>query len=227
MESKVPPWRSSLLAPNWERFMGVKLLAWVGGLAMFLGLAFFVKYSFEHFITPEMRVAIGFMAGAGLLAGGFVMSRRNYAVLGHTLSATGIVVLYVSTFAAHGFYHFVGFTPAFALMILITCTAFLLAVRQDGSAVLGLLGGFLTPILLSTGQDNPWPVRLSPLDASLAIVRRKPWTHLVQLAAIALGYAGRLGHQVLRRRESIYCHGNLPQHGSLIPGSFFLDPETG
>ena len=189
MESKVPPWRSSLLAPNWERFMGVKLLAWVGGLAMFLGLAFFVKYSFEHFITSEMRVAIGFMAGAGLLAGGFVMSRRNYAVLGHTLSATGIVVLYVSTFAAHGLYHFVGFAPAFALMILITCTAFLLAVRQDAQvvAVLGLLGGFLTPILLSTGQDNPLGLfgYIALLDAGLAtIVRRKPWTHLVLLAAI-------------------------------------------
>jgi hypothetical protein len=162
---------------------------------MFLGLAFFVKYSFEHFITPEMRVAIGFIAGAGLLAGGFVMSRRNYAVLGHTLSATGIVVLYVSTFAAHGFYHFVGFAPAFALMILITCTAFLLAVRQDAQvvAVLGLLGGFLTPILLSTGRDNPLGLfgYIALLDAGLVtIVRRKPWTHLVLLAAI-----GTLGMQ--------------------------------
>ena len=65
--------------------MGVKLLAWVGGLALFLALAFFVKYSFEYdFITPEMRVVIGFITGAGLLAGGLHMSRRGYVVLGQT-----------------------------------------------------------------------------------------------------------------------------------------------
>src|SRR5262249_9070747 len=38
----------SLPRINWEQFMGVKLFAWVGGLALFLGVAFFVKYSFEH-----------------------------------------------------------------------------------------------------------------------------------------------------------------------------------
>src|SRR6266480_3740907 len=38
----------SLPAINWEQFMGAKLFAWIGGLALFLGVAFFVKYSFEH-----------------------------------------------------------------------------------------------------------------------------------------------------------------------------------
>src|SRR5439155_19724423 len=33
---------------DWEQFMGAKLFAWIGGLALFLGVAFFVKYSFEH-----------------------------------------------------------------------------------------------------------------------------------------------------------------------------------
>ena len=56
---------------NWELFMGAKLFAWIGGLALFLGVAFFVKYSFDHnLISPAMRVAIGFVVGAGLLVGG-------------------------------------------------------------------------------------------------------------------------------------------------------------
>ncbi|MCE9520011.1 MAG: hypothetical protein K8R87_10730 [Verrucomicrobia bacterium] len=33
---------------NLEQFMGVKLFAWLGGLALFFGIAFFVKYSFER-----------------------------------------------------------------------------------------------------------------------------------------------------------------------------------
>src|SRR5947209_20502696 len=51
---------------DWEQFMGAKLFAWIGGFALFLGIAFFVKYSFEHnLIPPELRIAIGFVVGAG------------------------------------------------------------------------------------------------------------------------------------------------------------------
>src|SRR5262249_61974937 len=53
---------------NWEQFMGAKLFAWIGGLALFLGVAFFVKYSFEHnLIPPELRVAIGVVVGVSLI----------------------------------------------------------------------------------------------------------------------------------------------------------------
>ena len=52
--------------------MGVKLFAWLGGLALFFGIAFFVKYSFDHdLIPPAVRVAIGYILGAGVLAGRF------------------------------------------------------------------------------------------------------------------------------------------------------------
>ncbi len=176
-------------AINWEQFMGVKLFAWIGGLALFLGVAFFVKYSFENnLITPEMRVAIGYVTGAGLLIGGLVMTRRRYEVLGLTLCATGVLVLYANTFAAHAFYHLVGLTPAFAVMVLVTAAAFLLAVRLDAPvvAVLGLLGGFLTPVLLSTGEDHPLGLfgYIALLDAGLiAIVTRKRWNYQVLLAA--------------------------------------------
>ena len=45
---------------NWESILGVKLFAWIGGLALFLGVVFFVKYSFENnLITPTMRVISG------------------------------------------------------------------------------------------------------------------------------------------------------------------------
>jgi hypothetical protein len=180
----------SLPSIDWEQFMGVKLFAWIGGLALFLGLAFFVKYSFENnLISPEMRVAIGFVTGAGLLVGGLVVRRKEYEVLGLTLCGTGILVLYANAFAAHAVYHLIGVGPAFAVMILITATAFLLAVRLDAQvvAVLGLLGGFLTPVLLSTGQDHPLGLfgYIALLDTGLiAIVAIKRWNYQVLLAAV-------------------------------------------
>jgi uncharacterized membrane protein len=177
---------------NWEEFMGAKLFAWIGGLALFLGVAFFVKYSFEHnLIPPEMRVAIGFVVGVGLLVGGLLLKRKENAVTAQTLCATGILVLYAVTFACRSYYHFAffGLVPTFLLMTLITAVAFLLSVRLNAIvvAVLGIAGGFLTPVLLSTGQDNPLGLfgYIALLDIGLlAVAQRQRWNVLPILGAL-------------------------------------------
>ena len=175
---------------NWEQFMGAKLFAWVGGLALFLSVAFFVKYSFEKNLIPaEVRVAMGFLTGLGLLVGGTVLKRKAYEVTAQTLCATGVVVLYAVTFACCSHYHFIQEGVAFGLMVLVTATAFLLAVRMRAVvvAVLGLVGGFLTPPLLSTGVDNPFGLfgYVALLDAGLvAVALKRRWHYLIAMGAL-------------------------------------------
>src|SRR5438067_8980375 len=177
---------------NWEQFMGAKLFAWIGGLALFLGVAFFVKYSFEHnLISPELRVAIGFVVGASLVIGGLLLKRKENAVTAQTLCATGILVLYAVTFAGRAYYHFAffGLIPTFLLMTLITAMAFLLAGRLNAMvvAVLGIAGGFLTPVLLSTGEDYPLGlfVYIALLDVGLlSVAQRQRWNALAILGAL-------------------------------------------
>jgi hypothetical protein len=191
-------------AINWEQFMGVKGFAWLGGFALFLGVAFFIKYSFDNnLVPPQLRVAIGFLAGLGLLVGGVVLSRKNFPALAQTLCATGVVILYAVTFACRSIYHFEFFgpLPTFLLMVLITVTAFFVAVRLDALvvAILGMLGGFLTPVLLATGEDNPLGLfgYIAVLDAGLMVVAlNRRWHFLVTLAALGtalmqIGWAGR------------------------------------
>ena len=177
--------------------MGVKLFAWVGGLALFLGVVFFVKYSFEHdLIPPELRVALGFLTGIGLLVGGVYLHRQQqYLVGAQTLCATGVVILYAVTFACRSIYHFEFFgpIPTFLLMALITTTAFLIAVRLNALvvAILGMLGGFLTPILLSTGVDNPLGLfgYIAILDAGLIVVAlHRRWFFLTALGAVGTAF---------------------------------------
>lgn len=184
-----PIWERAGL--NLEQFMGAKLFAWLGGLALFLGVAFFVKYSFEHdLIPPEVRVALGFLLGAGLVVGGLRIDREHFRITSQTLVATGVVSLYAVTFACNSVYHFAffGVVPTFLLMVLITATAFVLAVRLEAQvvALLGMLAGFLTPVLLSTGQDNPPGLfgYLALLDAGLvAVALHRHWLYLVPLSA--------------------------------------------
>src|SRR4029079_6662311 len=236
-----PPIPQELLAPkapqvakptkppiNWEQFMGAKMFAWIGGFALFLGVAFFVKYSFEHnLISPELRVAIGFLTGSALVIGGVALKRKENAVTAQTLCATGILILYAVTFACRSFYHFpfFGMIPTFALMSLITAAAFLLAVRMDALvvAILGIAGGFLTPVLLSTGQDNPLGLfgYIALLDIGLlAVARRKEWSSLPILGAVgtALMQIAWVGNFFLHGQ---YFAGNK----TLIPMAVFLGFE--
>ena len=189
------PSQPAVPAINWEQFMGVKGFAWMGGFALFLGVAFFIKYSFDNnLVPPALRMAIGFLTGLGLLAGGVRMARKQAQPLAQTLCATGIVILYAVTFACRSIYHFEFFgpIPTFLLMVLITVTAFLVAVRRDARvvAILGMLGGFLTPVLLSTGEDNPLGLfgYLAILDAGLVVVAlNRRWYFLTALAAAGTG----------------------------------------
>src|SRR5438067_4633070 len=223
-ETAAPPARKSA----WEQFMGAKMFAWIGGFALFLGVAFFVKYSFEHnLISPELRVAIGFLTGIALVIGGVALKRQENAVTAQTLCATGILILYAVTFACRSFYHFpfFGLIPTFALMLLITATAFLLAVRMDALvvAILGIAGGFLTPVLLSTGQDNPAGLfgYIALLDIGLlAVARRKEWSSLPILGAVGtvlmqIAWVG-----------SFFLHGQyFAGNKTLIPMAVFLGFE--
>jgi hypothetical protein len=190
-----PSWWENLRgsAPiDWERFMGVKLFAWVGGLAMFLGIVFFVKHAFDQgLISRELRVALGFLAGLGMVVGGTLLHRRNYQAPAQTLCATGILTLYGTTFACRSIYEFpwFGTVPAFLLMTLITAAALVLALRLEALviAILGLVGGFLTPMLLSTGQDNPLALfsYIFLLDVGLlALTFHRRWHFLAPMAAV-------------------------------------------
>jgi hypothetical protein len=167
----------------------VNLFSWIGGFALFLGAVFFVKYSIDHgLLSPWVRILLGLALGTGSIVGAFWMREKGYAITVHTLSAAGIGILYADIFAAHALYHFIDTPLAFPFMSLVTLLAFLLAVRFDTRyvAILGLVGGFLTPPLLSTGEDRPFGLfaYVALLDLGLAAVAlRKRWGFLVAMAA--------------------------------------------
>ncbi|HMJ05528.1 MAG TPA: DUF2339 domain-containing protein [Chthoniobacterales bacterium] len=188
--SRAAPSKPARAAIDWEAFMGVKLFAWLGGFVLFLGVVFLVKYSFENnLITPVMRVVIGAAIGLTLVAAGWLTARRDYRVPGQSLCATGVLVLYADIFGAHAFYGLISLTSAFVLMSAVTLVAFVLAVRLEAQVVvvLGLVGGFLTPPLLTSGPDNPILLfgYVALLNAGIAAVAlRKKWDYLLLLAAI-------------------------------------------
>lgn len=182
----------AVAAFSWEQFVGAKLFAWIGGLALFFGIVFFVKYAFEReLISPALRVTMGYLTATALMVAGYWFRQRQaYRVLTQTLSATGILAFYGVTYAAHAWYQFSAFSISvtFALMVVITAVAFVTAVRAEAEsvAVLGLIGGFLTPALVSSGQDQPVILfgYIGLLNAGLlALSWRQHWWRLLPLGA--------------------------------------------
>ncbi|HEV2763815.1 MAG TPA: DUF2339 domain-containing protein, partial [Pyrinomonadaceae bacterium] len=140
-----------------ESLIGGSWLLWAGILAVTFGVAFFLKYAFENdWIGPAGRVLLGAAAGCAILFAGERLRLRGLRYYAFVLTGGGILILYLSVYAAYNFYQLVGQPTAFLLMVAVTATAVLLSARYHALpiAVLGLVGGFLTPPLLSTGQDN-------------------------------------------------------------------------
>ncbi len=160
----------------------------IGIIAICFGVAFFLKYAFDNeWIGPGGRVSIGVAIGLAFLAGGERL-RKRYASYAYGLTGGGLAILYLAIwFASQNRYNLIPQMLAFILMAVVTATGSLLAARYDALpiAVLALIGGFLTPILLSTGVDHETGLfgYIALLDAGvLALAYSKQWRSLNYLA---------------------------------------------
>lgn len=144
-------------ARSLEAMIGGSWFNFIGIFAIIIGVGLFLKLAFDReWIGPAGRVAIGVALGIGFLFGGEKMRAKGYRLYSQGLLGGGIAILYLSFFAAFARYQIIGQMPAMVLMTMVTATAVLMSARYDALAIaiLGLIGGFLTPVMLSTGVDN-------------------------------------------------------------------------
>lgn len=163
----------------------------LGVITLVLGIGFFFKWAVDNeWIGPAGRVELGILAGLAILFAADRLWHRGQKIFAQGVTGTGVCILYLAIYAAFGFYHLVPQAFAFIFMVMVTLMAAALALRYDAIAIaaLGMFGGYLTPILLSTGEDHPWffftYVLLLDLGA-LALARLRGWALLNILSFIA------------------------------------------
>lgn len=128
----------------------------VGLVVLFFGFAFLARYAVEHALLPiELRLAAVAAGGIALLVTGWRLRdrRAGYAM---SMQGGGVAVLYLTVFAALRLYALLPPAFAFALLLAIVALAALLAILQDAPAlaIIGTAGGFMAPILASTGHGD-------------------------------------------------------------------------
>jgi uncharacterized membrane protein len=173
---------------SWERWIGVRGAAAMGAAVLVLAGLYFFKFSIDRgWLTPTLRVLMGSLAGAGCVVASELTLRRRHVVLANWLAGAGIAILYIAFWAARSVFDLVSTEVAFALMGVTTAGCVLLSVRHGSLAiaVLGLMGGFATPVALSSGSDRPLALfgYVLLLDGALLfLARRRRWPMLAVLS---------------------------------------------
>lgn len=136
---------------EWEQILGGHWLARIGVIALVIGVGFFLKFAFDNnWIGPTGRVILGIVAGLAMLGGGYYWQKR-YPILAQAISGGGIAILYLSIFAAFAMYDLINFYVAFAFLLLVSVASAALALRYNSIAlaVIGILGAFIAPFILT------------------------------------------------------------------------------
>lgn len=182
--------------PTFEMQFGAKLPVWIGAIAIILSIFFFIKYSIEQeLISPAIRCILGTIVGFALLWGAQWIRKKpsiaNEIRIAQALSGSAIAILYIATYAASSLYELIPPIIGFSGMAIVTALAIVAAIRHGVPiALLGLIGGFLTPILISTGNHSA-PLLFTYLylvyaGLMFSINRQHWWKLSIPTLAIAL-----------------------------------------
>ncbi len=180
---------------GWETFIGQKAFGWLAVLLFVFTAAFFLRYAYQNnWIGPVGRVAIGELVGAALLGLGWSYYRKGWSRFSNMLTSTGIVVLYLATYSAFGFYRLLPQQHAgFFLAVLVIESMFVaVGYRSAVVALVTVIGGLLTPVLLQTDHDS-----YSSLFTYLAVLNVGVVVALLMRSWSVVGSVAYLGTQWL------------------------------
>jgi uncharacterized membrane protein len=181
-----------------ERF-GTQWVVWAGGIALALGGFFLVRQAIEQgWFGPGARVLLAGAVALALIGAGEWTRRRELqtglaglpkAHIPSVLTAAGTAIAYADVYAAYALYGFIGPTAAF-LLLGVVALGTLAAALLHGPALagLGLVGAFITPLIVPTEQPNYWALYLYlavVTAAAFALARARLWRWLAVTAVIA------------------------------------------
>lgn len=137
-------------------FFKQNILAIIGIFTLVLGIGYFVKYAIDkNWIGETARAGIGFSIGAIIIITGHFL-RKNYAIFSSIILGGGIAILYFTTTIAFREYHLFAQNTAFIITCCITLLSIVLSYyyKSEILIIFSLFGGFLAPLMISTGQSN-------------------------------------------------------------------------
>ncbi len=242
--ASVPPAAAAPTSTTFEERFGTQWIVWIGGLALALGGIFLVRYSIEQgLLGPGVRIFLAAVFAAVLIGAG-EWTRRTEIASGITvlpsrhvpsiLTAAGTVTAYATVYAAYALYGFLSPVAAFILLGLVALATLAAALLHGpGLAGLGLIGAFVTPVLVSTDAPSYWALYIYlaiVTAAAFALARMRLWRWLA-ITAVVLGALWTLPgidypHVDALEAHLFYVVAGFALAAALIVSGLYLGPDA-
>lgn len=208
-EDHVPA--ASPRSPSFENLIGLRLIHLVGIVVLVIGLSLGVKYAIDkNLISEGLRIILAYGAG-GVLYLLSVRLKKQYTGFSAILFSGAMASLYFTSFGAFVYYHFLSYTAAFIVMVVLTVFTTYEALRYNRQeiALLGLVGAYGIPFLISPDRGHPEMLFLYISIINLGVVflcAKKPWT-FVGRAAQAISWLLFIGWAAWQNDERLRTYG--------------------
>ncbi len=230
-----PPSAPAEPAMGFEERLGTQWTVWVGGVALALGGFFLVRYSIEQgWFGPGMRVFLGGVLALALIAAGeWARRKENLSGIGGVpaahipsiLTAAGTAVAYADIYAAFALYQFIGAPTAFILLGIVALATLAAAlVHGPALAGLGLVGAYVTPLIVSTGKPNFWAlyIYLAVVTAAAFMLARARMWRWLAVTAIVFGVFWTLPGLALLKEIGVAAHSFHVVAGFALVATFIV-----
>ena len=192
-EPQMPP---EITGRGLEMMLGMRGIVWAGVAMMLVASALFLKMAVDNaWIGPAGRLALTAAASFAAVGLGEAGRRRGYRVIFYSLSGGGLAGLYGAVFASVHLYHLLSPGAALPLAVLVTLGAVGLSVWNgaEALALIALLGGYSSPVLLSTGENRPdaffsYLFVLSLVAFGTSLARRWRWVNVTAFTCVTALY---------------------------------------
>lgn len=172
------------------QFTAAKIFSWIAAFAFILAVIFGLIYAVQNnIISKQMITAAAGLVGLILLGAGLMIKDEKTKTAAAALCASGITTFFIATYCSFSLYNMINLPVAFVLMAAISFVSFYISAKKDMQFIsfLGMVAAFITPILLSNGNDNYifFFTYIAFINgAAIAVSLKKGWNNLLATSLI-------------------------------------------
>ena len=140
-----------------ENFLGANLFGKLGFLAILLGTGWFLKFAIDRqWLNESARIILGTAGGHAVFVFALYQAKKNLKILPPAAAGAALGILFLTIFSAYYFYNFLNTEETFIYLLTLILWSAVLARTSNSESlyVFSLIGAFLTPIILSSGENS-------------------------------------------------------------------------
>jgi uncharacterized membrane protein len=153
-----PPLWDPISRLEFEKLLGGRIFAWIGGIATLLGVVFLMRIAIgEGWLNEEIRALMATLGSLALFfAGIWLHERKGHLELGRIAVATAIAGLFATAVVATQAYDLISPVIGLEVAALIGAVGVFVALRWSSMLVagIGVLGALGAPLLVGAGTES-------------------------------------------------------------------------